>query len=272
MAALWKYKNLTAGGVILALLLVTAATASIIAPYNPYLQNLSRTFEAPSWVHLFGTDQYGRDVFSRILFGARLSLFEIVIGVGLALIVGVPCGLISGYVGGAVDKALSWAMEVLYAFPGIVLTLLIVAILGPSLFNTLVAIAVFSIPVYTRLTRNLTRSLKQMEFIEAARALGASNGRIVLRHVLPNALAPILVQATLSAGEVVLTASGLSFLGLGAQPPISEWGAMMGEGRNFIGVATYLSLFPGAVITLAALGFNLFGDGLRDWLDPKMGR
>ena len=270
MTTLRKHKNLMAGAFIIATILLAAMSAPVIAPYDPYLQNLSITFQAPSLVHLFGTDQYGRDVLSRILYGARLSLVEIFIGVGLALLFGVPCGLVSGYFGGTLDKVVTWTMDVLYAFPGIVLTLLIVAILGPNLLNTLVAIAVFSVPVYTRLTRNLTLSLKQMEFIEAARALGAGDVRILLRHVLPNALVPILVQATLSAGEVVLTASGLSFLGLGAQPPLAEWGAMMGEGRNFLGVATYLSLFPGAVITFAALGFNVLGDGLRDKLDPKL--
>lgn len=269
MKILSRYKNLSAGAAIIAILILCGVAAPLIAPFDPYLQNLSITFQAPSSAHVLGTDQYGRDLFSRILYGARLSLFEIFVGVGLALLLGVPVGLVSGYFGEKVDKAVTWATDVLYAFPGIVLTLLIVAILGPSLINTLIAIAIFSVPVYARLTRNLTLSLKQMEFIEASRALGAGNVRILVRHVLPNALVPILVQATLSAGDVVLTASGLSFLGLGAQPPVAEWGAMMGEGRNFLGVATYLSLFPGIVITLAALGFNVFGDGLRDRLDPK---
>jgi ABC-type dipeptide/oligopeptide/nickel transport system permease subunit len=270
MTSPWKHKNLTAGTVIIAAIVLVAASAPLLTPYDPYFQNLSITFQAPSSLHLLGTDQYGRDVLSRILYGTRLSLLEILVGVGLALLLGIPCGLVSGYFGGTVDRALSWTLDVLYAFPGIVLTLLIVAILGPSLINTLVAIAIFSVPVYARLTRNLTLSLKQMDFIEAARALGAGNARILLRHVLPNALVPILIQATLSAGEVVLTASGLSFLGLGAQPPLAEWGAMMGEGRNFLGVATYLSLFPGAIITVTALGFNVLGDGLRDRLDPKL--
>jgi glutathione transport system permease protein len=272
MRTLREHKNLAVGAAVISVLVFVAAAAPLLAPYDPYLQNLSITFQSPSLTHLFGTDQYGRDVLSRILFGARLSLFEIFVGVGLALLLGVPFGLVSGYLGGPLDKAVSWTMDVLYAFPAIVLTLLIVAILGPSLVNTLLAIAIFSVPVYTRLTRNLTLSLKQMEFIEASRALGASKRRILLRHMLPNVLVPILVQATLSAGEVVLTASGLSFLGLGAQPPIAEWGAMMGEGRGFLGVATYLSLFPGVVITLTALGFNLFGDGLRDRLDPRFRR
>lgn len=272
MRTAWRYKNLAIGLGIIVLLAAAGMLAPALAPYDPYRQNLGVTFQPPSVAHLFGTDQYGRDVLSRILFGARLSLFEIVFGVGLAVVTGVPVGLLSGYLGGPFDKAVNWAADVLYAFPGIVLTLLIVAVLGPSLINTLIAIAIFAIPVYLRLTRSVTLSVKQMEFIEAARALGASNSRILLRHVLPNVLAPILVQATLSAGDVVLTASGLSFLGLGAQPPIAEWGAMMGEGRSFLGVATYLSLFPGAMITLTALGFNLFGDGLRDKLDPKFRR
>ncbi len=272
MRTLAAHKNLAAGAAIIAALLLLGIAAPLLAPYDPYLQNLAIAFQHPSGAHVFGTDQYGRDVLSRILYGARLSLFEISLGVGLALLAGVPCGLVCGYFGGALDKVVMWTLDVLYAFPGIVLTLLIVAILGPSLINTMIAIAIFSIPVYTRLTRNLTLSLKRLEFVDAARALGASNQRILLRHILPNALTPILVQATLSAGDVVLTASGLSFLGLGAQPPIAEWGAMMSEGRNFLGVATYLSLFPGLVITLAALGFNILGDGLRDRLDPGLRR
>ena len=251
------------------LLLVVGLLAPVVAPQDPYLQDLSATFQSPTGAHLFGTDEYGRDVFSRVVYGGRYSIFEVIVSVGLSLLLGVPCGLAAGYFGGKLDTLTMWAVDLLYAFPGIVLTLLIVAILGPSLLNTLIAISIFSVPVYTRLTRNLTLTLKQMEFVEAARALGAGSGRIVFLHLLPNALAPILVQATLSAGEVVLTASGLSFLGLGAQPPTAEWGAMMSEGRNFLGVATYLSIFPGIVITVAALGFNLFGDGMRDKLDPK---
>jgi ABC-type dipeptide/oligopeptide/nickel transport system permease subunit len=272
MRSIWRYKNLSIGLGIIVLLTAAAIFAQLLAPYDPDQQNLAATFQAPSLHHVFGTDQYGRDVFSRLLFGARLSLFEIFVGVGLSVLAGVPCGLLSGYLGGAFDKAISWAADVLYAFPGIVLTLLIVAVLGPSLVNMLIAIAIFAVPVYLRLTRNVTLSIKEMEFIEASRALGAGDARILLRHVLPNVFVPILVQATLSAGDVVLTASGLSFLGLGAQPPLAEWGAMMGEGRSFLGVATYLSLFPGAMITLTALGFNLFGDGLRDKLDPKFHR
>jgi len=264
-----RYRNLAIGGSIVLVLLLTGLLAPLLAPHNPYEQNLSITFQPPGAAHLFGTDEYGRDMFSRVIYGARLSLLEITASVGMSLAIGVPLGLFAGYVGGFSDQAVLWLIDILYAFPGIVLAILIVAILGPGLFDTLVAISIFNIPVYTRLARNLTLSLKQMEYVEAARALGAGPWRIVYSHILRNAAVPLLVQTTLTAGDVVLTASGLSFLGLGAQPPLAEWGAMMAEGRNFLGVATYLTLFPGAAITVTALGLNLLGDGLRDRFDPR---
>jgi ABC-type dipeptide/oligopeptide/nickel transport system permease subunit len=267
--SLLKYRNLVLGASIVLVLLLTGLLAPLLAPYDPYAQDLSITFHPPSFAHLFGTDEYGRDMFSRVLYGARLSQLEIIVSVGMALAIGVPLGMISGYMGGLTDQVILWFIDLLYAFPGIVLAILIVAILGPGLFDSLVAISIFAIPVYTRLARNLTLSLKRMEYIEAARALGAGPWRILYHHILRNAAVPILVQATLTAGDVVLTASGLSFLGLGAQPPLAEWGAMMAQGRNFLGVATYLTFFPGAAITVTALGLNLLGDGLRDRLDPR---
>jgi ABC-type dipeptide/oligopeptide/nickel transport system permease subunit len=267
--SLLRYRNLVLGGSIVLILLLTGLLAPLLAPYDPYAQNLSITFHPPSFAHLFGTDEYGRDMFSRVLYGARLSQLEIIVSVGMALAIGVPLGMISGYMGGLTDQVILWFIDLLYAFPGIVLAILIVAILGPGLFDSLVAISIFAIPVYTRLARNLTLSLKRMEYIEAARALGAGPWRILYHHILRNAAVPILVQATLTAGDVVLTASGLSFLGLGAQPPLAEWGAMMAQGRNFLGVATYLTFYPGAAITVTALGLNLLGDGLRDRLDPR---
>jgi ABC-type dipeptide/oligopeptide/nickel transport system permease subunit len=264
-----RYRNFAIGGCIVLVLLFTGLLAPLLAPHNPYEQNLSITFQSPGAAHLFGTDEYGRDMLSRVIYGARRSLLEITASVGMSLVIGVPLGLLSGYVGGFTDQVVLWVIDILYAFPGIVLAILIVAILGPGLFDTLVAISIFNIPVYTRLARNLTLSLKQMEYVEAARALGAGPWRIMFSHILRNAAVPLLVQATLTAGDVVLTASGLSFLGLGAQPPLAEWGAMMAEGRNFLGVATYLTLFPGAAITVTALGLNLLGDGLRDRFDPR---
>jgi ABC-type dipeptide/oligopeptide/nickel transport system permease subunit len=267
--SLLKYRNLVLGASIVLILLLAGLLAPLLAPHDPYAQDLSITFQSPSLTHLFGTDEYGRDMFSRVLYGARLSQLEIIVSVSMALAIGVPLGMISGYMGGLTDQVILWFIDLLYAFPGIVLAILIVAILGPGLFDSLVAISIFAIPVYTRLARNLTLSLKRMEYIEAARALGAGPGRILYHHILRNAAVPILVQATLTAGDVVLTASGLSFLGLGAQPPLAEWGAMMAQGRNFLGVATYLTFFPGAAITVTALGLNLLGDGLRDRFDPR---
>jgi glutathione transport system permease protein len=269
ISPLLRHRNLVLGASIVLVLLFAGLLAPLLAPYDPYAQNLSITFHPPSFAHLFGTDEYGRDMFSRVLYGARLSQLEITVSVSMALAIGVPLGMISGYIGGQTDQVILWFIDLLYAFPGIVLAILIVAILGPGLFDSLVAISIFAIPVYTRLARNLTLSLKRMEYVEAARALGAGTWRILFHHILRNAAVPILVQATLTAGDVVLTASGLSFLGLGAQPPLAEWGAMMAEGRNFLGVATYLTFYPGAAITLTALGLNLLGDGLRDRLDPR---
>jgi glutathione transport system permease protein len=272
IASSLRHANLTVGAAIMLTLVFSAAFAPLLTAHNPYTQDLSITFLPPGHGHLFGTDEYGRDMFSRVVYGARLSLLEIAVSVGMSLAVGVPLGLLAGYAGGMVDNAVLWASDILYAFPGIVLAILIVAILGPGFFDSLIAISVFAIPAYVRLARNLTLSFKGAEFTEAARALGAGSARILFRHILPNAALPILVQITLTAGNVVLTASGLSFLGLGAQPPLTEWGAMMADGRNFLGVATYLTLFPGLAITLTALGLNLLGDGLRDRFDPRFHR
>ena len=269
LTSLLRYRNLTFGLCVVAAMMVCGIFAPLMTHHDPYAQNLAVTFQPPSSAHLFGSDQYGRDVFARILYGTRWALFEVALSIAMSLVLGVPLGMIAGYFGSRVDSLIMWATDILYAFPGIVLAILLVAALGPSLFNTLLAISIFAIPVYARLARNLTHTLKQMEFSEAAHALGAGPWRILFTHILRNAFVPLLIQATLTAGDVILSASGLSFLGLGAQPPTAEWGAMMSEGRNFLGVATYLSLFPGLAITIAALGFNMFGDGLRDALDPR---
>ncbi|MCC5958960.1 MAG: ABC transporter permease [Rhodobacteraceae bacterium] len=261
--------SLVLGGFIVGVLVLAAAFAPWLAPADPYQQNLMLSLMPPSAEHPLGTDAYGRDVLSRILYGARLSLLEISLGVGVALIFGVPLGLVAGMSGGNIDGAIMWVMDIIFAFPGIILAILIVSILGPSLFNMLMAIALFSLPVYARLTRNLTLGLKRMEYVQAAQALGASRLRVMFDHILLNALGPIIVQATLTAGTVVLTAASLSFLGLGAQPPIPEWGAMMSDGRNYLGVALWVSFFPGLAVTITVLGFNILGDGLRDLLDPR---
>ncbi|WP_172124396.1 MULTISPECIES: ABC transporter permease [unclassified Devosia] len=261
--------NLVIGGVLVGLIVVAAIFAPWIAPADPYAQNLLSTLLPPSWEHPFGTDDNGRDIFARVIYGARITLLEVVLAVALAVCTGVPLGIIAGMGGRVLDQTIMWIMDVLFAFPGIVLAILIVSVLGPSLINLLIAIAIFSVPVYARLSRNLTLGLKRMEFIEAAQALGIPQHRILVHYILRNAIGPIIVQSTLTAGTVILSAASLSFLGLGAQPPTPEWGAMMSVGRNYLGVNIYMSLFPGLAIMLTVLGFNILGDGLRDLLDPR---
>lgn len=264
-----RRRSIFIGGALVGLVLLAAILAPLLSPADPYEQVLSDALLMPSWAHPFGTDDNGRDLLARVLYGARLSLLEVVVGVGLAVLVGVPLGLAAGTLGGLVDQVIMWTMDVLFAFPGVVLAILIVSILGPGLFNLLIAIAIFSVPVYARLMRNVALGLKSMDYVEAARALGASTPRIMFDHILRNALGPVIVQSTLTAGTVVLSAASLSFLGMGAQPPMPEWGAMMSDGRNYLGVNIYMSLFPGLAIMLTVLGFNILGDGLRDLLDPR---
>lgn len=267
---LLRRKNVVIGGGLVALILLMGLFAPQVAPHDPLEQDLRNAYQTPSREYPFGTDQFGRCLLSRVVHGARISLLEIGMGVSLAMAIGVPLGLIAGYFGGSIDRTIMWLLDIVYAFPGIILAILIVSVLGPSLTNMLIAIAVFSIPVYGRLCRNLTISLKQREYVEAARALGLSNLGIMFKHILRNALAPLLVQATLTAGGVVLSASTLSFLGLGVVPPTPEWGAMISTGRTFLTIAPHLSLFPGLAILITVLGFNLLGDGLRDLLDPRL--
>jgi glutathione transport system permease protein len=266
---LWRRRSLTVGGILLAIILLAAIFAPLITHASPYDQDLMASLVPPTTGHPFGTDAYGRDILARVIYGARISLLEVVIGVGIAVVVGVPLGLISGTFGGRLDQVIMWVMEIIFAFPGVILAILIVSVLGTSLVDMLIAIGIFSLPIYARLSRNVALGVKNTEYVEAAAALGASVWRIMFDHILRNSLAPIIVQATLTAGTVILTAASLSFLGLGAQPPLPEWGAMMSDGRNFIQVAPWVSLFPGLAVTITVLGFNVFGDGLRDLLDPR---
>ena len=266
---IWRRRNLALGAILVGVILLSAIFAPLIAHIAPDAQDLASTLMPPDGAHLFGTDAYGRDLFARVIFGARISLLEIFLGVGIAVCVGVPLGLVSGTVGGPLDQAIMWLMDIVFAFPGVVLAILIVSVLGANLLNMLFAIAVFSVPIYARLSRNLAMGIKRMEYVEAATALGAGVPRLILDHILRNALGPVIVQATLTAGTVVLTAASLSFLGLGAPPPLPEWGAMISDGREFIGVALWVSLFPGLAVTVTVLGFNMLGDGLRDLLDPR---
>lgn len=263
------HRSITLGGLLIGIIVLAAVFAPLIAPADPYMQDLLATMEPPSLAHPFGTDDNGRDIFARVIFGARISLLEVVLAVGLAVLVGVPLGILSGMSGRYVDQAIMWTMDILFAFPGIVLAILIVSVLGSSLINLLIAIAIFSVPVYARLSRNLTLGLKGMDYVEAAVSLGISRRRIMSHYILRNAIGPIIVQSTLTAGTVILSAASLSFLGLGAQPPLPEWGAMMSDGRNYLGLNIWMSLFPGLAIMITVLGFNILGDGLRDLLDPR---
>jgi peptide/nickel transport system permease protein len=259
--------------VAIAIILMFAAgalLAEFLAPYDPLTQELGTRLEPPSRAHWLGTDQLGRDIASRLLYGARISLVIGVVVVASAGIFGTLVGLIAGYAGGLTDEALMRVTEVFLAFPPLILAMAIAGALGPSLTNAIIAVAAVTWAVYARLTRGQLLSLRRREFVEAARSIGASRTRILLRHLLPNALAPLLVQASFDMGAAIIAAAGLSFIGFGAQPPTPEWGVMISEGRNFISTQLWLSLFPGLAILLAVGAFNLLGDGLRDVFDPRL--
>lgn len=269
---LLKNRGALIGLAILALLALMALSANLIAPFDPNAIAPLETLKAPSATHPFGTDQFGRDILSRIIFGARLSFQVGAIAVTIALVGGVLLGLLAGYYGRWVDAAISMLIDIMLAFPGILLALAIVAILGPSLFNLMVAVGISAVPSYTRLVRGAVLSIKSQTYVEAARVVGVSDAGIMFKHILPNVLAPVIVLATLGVGGAILTGASLSFLGLGAKPPTPEWGAMLSAGRNYLSLAWWITLFPGVAIMLTVLSINMFGDGLRDALDPRMKR
>ncbi|KZX50096.1 nickel transporter permease [Haloarcula sp. K1] len=254
-------------GVVLTLL-VLAALGPVVSPYDPVEQDLSNRLESPSLSHPFGTDQLGRDVLTRLLHGARFSLGIAVAVTTVRLIMGTAVGLLAGYAGGWIDETLMRLVDTLLAFPGIVLALVIAGILGPSLVNVMLALAVVGWASYARLVRSSVLSLREREFVSAARLLGRSRTHIATRHLLPHAVAPVVVLATLDIGSVILGTAGLSFLGLGAQPPTPEWGTMLASGRSYLRQAWWLVNAPGLCIMLTVLGFNLLGDSLRDMLSP----
>jgi glutathione transport system permease protein len=257
----------------LAVILVIAFAAIFapwVAPFEPATPDYDHILEGPSLLHYFGTDAYGRDVLSRIIWGGRVSLTVGFLSVTLGAVTGVVLGLISGYFGGWIDGVLMRLMDVLLAFPGIVLAIGVVALLGPGIDNVIYAIAVFSVPVFSRLVRGSTLALKQTLYVQAARSIGVKAPMLMLRHILPGAMPGVIVYASLRLGTSILTAASLSFIGLGARPPSAEWGAMLADGRSYLGVADHVTLFPGIAIFSIVLAFNLFGDGLRDALDQKL--
>jgi peptide/nickel transport system permease protein len=257
------------GAVVIAAIVLLAVFAPLIAPHDPLAQNVALGARGPMAGHPFGTDKLGRDVFARILFGARISIRIGFVAVGLAITVGTLIGMVAGYAGRRVEGLLMGAMDVMLAFPSIILAIGITTILGPSIVNLMIAVGIVSVPVYARLARSSVLAVKENEYVEAARALGAGTPAILARHVLPNILAPLLVQATLGIATAELEAAGLSYLGLGARPPMPEWGAMLNDARDYWLAAPWALIFPGVSITVLVLGFNLLGDGLRDALDPR---
>lgn len=263
-------KAAVVGGLIILFYIFIAVFAPVLAPYHPHDIHLDNKLMPPSTEHWMGTDDKGRDILSRILYGSRLSM-----GVGFAAVIfgaffGITLGLIAGYYGKWIDSVIMRCMDVLLAFPGILLALAIVSALGPSLINVTIAVGAFSVPLFARIVRGSTLEVKQLEYIDAIRSLGAKDGTIIFKHILPNILSPIIVQGTLRVATAILSAAGLSFLGLGAQPPSSEWGTMLSSGRDFLFSAPYIAIFPGLAIAFLVLGFNIFGDGLRDAFDPRM--
>lgn len=259
-----------AGGMIVIACLVTAAVASAIAPYPPDELHSRSRLARPTREFPLGTDELGRDILSRIIFGSRISLQVGVISVSLALLLGSSLGLVAGFFGGATDDALMRVMDVLFAFPAILLAIGIMAMLGASITNAMIAIGIVYAPSFARLSRASVLSLKEMEFVEAARALGLSDLRVIARHILPNLLAPVIVQTTFSLSTAILTEASLSFLGLGTPPPAPSWGSMLSTSRRYVELSPWPAIFPGLAIMIVVLGFNLLGDGLRDVLDPRL--
>lgn len=257
------------GGVLLGILCVSALLAPWMTPYDPRAQALAEGLRTPSWSHPCGQDKLGRDVCTRLMYGARVSLMVGVISMLVTLCVGTGIGAVAGYVGGLLDELLMRLTDIFLAFPGILLALAIMAILGPSILNVMIALCIVGWVGYARLTRGLVLVAREMEYVMAARATGASPGYIVCWHVLPNIAGPLIVQATFSLAGLIVAEAGLSFLGLGVQPPTPSWGAMLNEGRVFMVLAPHLTAFPGVAIMLAVLGCNLLGDDLRDLLDPR---
>ncbi len=257
------------GGILLLIYVLTALLAPVLFPGNPSAPNLMKSLERPSLEHPLGTDELGRSILGRIIYGSRVSLLIAVGVISVGLIIGVPLGLVSGYYGGKVDFGIQRVTDTMLAFPGFLLALALVAVLGVGLKNTVISIGISMVPTYIRLVRGCVLSVKEEVYVEAARAVGTRDIAILFRHILPNVMVPITVQTSLGMGTAILFAAGLGFLGIGIQPPTPEWGTMLGSGRVYLFNAPHVATIPGIAIFLAVLSFNLLGDGLRDALDPR---
>lgn len=266
-----KHRSAIIGLVIVIFILIMAFVGPRVAPYDYRTQNILNRFQPPSADHLLGTDSLGRDIFSRILHGTFITVQIGFLSVLFGLTIGLILGLLAGYYGGIIDKIISGFIETLLAFPSLLLALVIISILGPGLYKVMLAVGIRTLPIFARLARGQCLQAKNMEYVDSARALGARDFKIILSHILPNIISPILVMATLQISITILSAAALSFLGLGAQPPIPAWGSMVSEGRSYLRTAWWVSTFPGIAIMITVLGFNLLGDGLRDIFDPQLG-
>ena len=265
-----RNKQAMIGLAMLLLLIFAAVFANVIAPYDPVEQNLLIRLQGPSAAHWFGTDELGRDIFSRILYGARISLTVGLIAVSISCVAGCALGAIAGYYGGILDTVIMRISDIMMAIPSILMNISIVAALGTGLQNVMIAIGISSVPAYCRIMRASLLSLKNQEFVDASRVAGSTDFYIIMHHIIPNSLAPLIVQATLKIGGAILSCASMSFIGLGIVPPTPEWGAMLSTGRDFLRDAPHLTAFPGLAIMFAVFSMNLIGDGLRDALDPKL--
>ena len=267
-----KNKGAMVGLVIILIFVLIAATATLWIDYDTDViqQNSKVKLQAPSSEHIMGTDEYGRDIFSRLMYGTRYSLSIGVVSVFIALVIGVTLGAIAGYYGGIVENLIMRAADIFHSIPTILMGIVIVAALGPNVFNLMLAVGLTSVPSFVRITRAAILTVRNQEFVESARAIGISEPKIIFQHILPNCLSPIIVQTTLRIANSIVSAASLSFLGLGVPAPAPEWGSMLSAGREYIRSSSYMTLFPGLAIMLVVLGFNMVGDGLRDALDPKL--
>ena len=265
-----RWRLLAIGGLLVAIVVVCAVFADSVAPYSPYDLDVATMLQGPSATHWLGTDEVGRDELSRAIFAARISVEVALVAVGVGLIGGTIIGIFAAYFGGWIDLALMRLMELLFSFPAILLAVILLASLGTSILNAMLAIGIIFIPGFSRLARAATNGVLRQQYIDAARTIGMGDGRILLREILPNVVTPLLVEAAVAFAYAVLLESALSFLGLGAQPPAPSWGSMLNQGRGYLEMAPWLALAPGLAIFLTVLGFNLLGDGLRDALDPRL--